>query len=57
MSKLSKLHIESPAICHSHKDPLFLIKEESGVEISDDLLIPVVHELQQICNSMEVTSL
>jgi hypothetical protein len=57
LSKLSKLHIESPAIGHPHKDPLFLIKEESVVELSDDLLVPVVPELQQICNSMEVTSL
>jgi hypothetical protein len=57
LSKLSKLHIESPAISHPHKDPLFLIKEESGVELSDDLLVPVVPKLQQIGNSMEVTSL
>jgi hypothetical protein len=56
-SKVSKLHIESPAIGHPPKDPLFLIKEESGVELNNDLLVPVVHELQQICNSMEVTSL
>jgi hypothetical protein len=56
-SEQTKLHIESPAIGHPHKDPLFLIKEESVVELSDDLLVPVVPELQQICNSMEVTSL
>jgi hypothetical protein len=57
LSKLSKLHIESLAIGHPHKDHLFLIKEESGVELSNDLLVPVVPELQQICNSMEGTSL
>jgi hypothetical protein len=57
LSKLSKFHIESPAICHPHKDPLFIIKEESGVELSDDLLLPVVPELQQIYNTIEVTSL
>jgi hypothetical protein len=57
LSKLSKLHIESRAIGHPHNDPLFLIKEESGVELSDDLLVPVVPKLQQIYNSMEVTSL
>jgi hypothetical protein len=57
LSKLSRLHIESPTIGHPHKDTLFLIKEESGVELSDDLLVLVVPELQQICNSMEVTGL
>jgi hypothetical protein len=57
LRKLSKVHNESPAIGHPHKDPLFLIKEESGVELSDDLLVPVVPKLQEICNSMKVTSL
>jgi hypothetical protein len=45
------------AIGHPHKDPLFLVKEESGVELSDDFLIPIVPKLQQISDSMEVTSL
>jgi hypothetical protein len=55
MSKLRELDIESSAISHPHKDHLFLIKEESRVELSDDLLVLIVLELQQICNPMEVT--
>jgi hypothetical protein len=45
------------AISHPHKDPLFLVKEESGVEFGDDFLIPVVPKLQQISDSMQVTNL
>jgi hypothetical protein len=33
-------------IGHPHKDPLFLIKKESGVELSIDFLIPIVPKLQ-----------
>jgi hypothetical protein len=32
-------------ISHLHKDPLFLVKEESGVELSDDFLILIVPKL------------
>jgi hypothetical protein len=45
------------AICHPHKYPLFLVKEESGVELDNDFLIPIVPKLQQISDSMQVTSL
>jgi hypothetical protein len=31
LSKLSQLHMKPPAISHPHKDPLFLIIEESEV--------------------------
>jgi hypothetical protein len=55
LSKLRELDIKSSAISHPHKDLLFLVKEESRVELSDDLLVPIVPELQQICNPMEVT--
>jgi hypothetical protein len=44
-------------ISHPHKDPLFLVIEESGVEIGDDFLILVVPKLKQISNTMQVTSL
>jgi hypothetical protein len=41
LSKLSELDVKPPSICHPHEDSL-LVKEESGVELDDDLLIPVV---------------
>jgi hypothetical protein len=37
--------MEPPAIGHPHEDPLFLVIEESGVEISYDLLIPIMPKL------------
>jgi hypothetical protein len=49
--------MEPSAISHSHKDPVFLIIEESGVELGDDFLIPVVPKLEQISDTMQVTSL
>jgi hypothetical protein len=49
--------MEPSAISHPHKDPLFLVIEESGVELRDDLLIPVVPKLEQISDTMQVTSL
>jgi hypothetical protein len=48
--------MEPSAICHPHKDPLFLVIEESGVELGDDFLIPVVPKLEQISDTMQVTS-
>jgi hypothetical protein len=45
------------AISHPHKDPLFLVIEESGVELRDDFLIPVVSKLEQVSDTMQVTSL
>jgi hypothetical protein len=56
LSKLSKLDVKPFAFCHPHKDPLFLVKEESGVELSDDPLVPVTAELQQVGDAMKVTS-
>jgi hypothetical protein len=49
--------MEPSAISHPHKDPLFLVIEESGVELGDDFLIPVVPKLEQISDTMQVTSL
>jgi hypothetical protein len=57
LSKLSYLHMEPSSISHLHKDPLFLVIEESGVELEDDFLIPVVPKLEQIGDTMLVTSL
>jgi hypothetical protein len=45
LGKLSELDVELVAICHPQKDSLLLIKEESGVELCDDLLVPVVAKL------------
>jgi hypothetical protein len=49
--------MEPSAISHPHKDPLFLVIEESGVELGDDFLILVVHKLEQISDTMQVTRL
>jgi hypothetical protein len=43
--KLSELDVETSAIRHPYKDSLLLIKEESEVELCDDLLVPVVEKL------------
>jgi hypothetical protein len=39
--------MEPPAIGHPHEHPLFLVIEESGVELGYDLLIPIIPKLQQ----------
>jgi hypothetical protein len=49
--------MEPSAISHPCKDPLFLVIEESGVELWDDFLIPVIPKLEQISDTMHVTSL
>jgi hypothetical protein len=49
--------MQPSSISHPHKDPLFLVIEESGVELGDDFLILVVPKLQQISDIMQVTSL
>jgi hypothetical protein len=49
--------MEPSAISHPHKDPIFLIIEESEVELRDDILILVVPKLEQISDTMQVTSL
>jgi hypothetical protein len=54
LDKLSELDVEPAAICHPHKDSLFLIKEESGVELCDDLFVPVVAKLQKMREAMEL---
>jgi hypothetical protein len=48
--------MEPSAISHPHKDPLFLVIEESGVELGDDFLIPVVPKLEQISDTIQVIS-
>jgi hypothetical protein len=55
LGKLSKLYVEPLVICHPHKDFLFLIKEESGVELCDDLLVPVVAKRQKVRDAMKFT--
>jgi hypothetical protein len=49
--------MEPSVISHPHKDSLFLVIEESKVELRDDFLISVVPKLEQISNTMQVTSL
>jgi hypothetical protein len=49
--------MEPSTISHPHKDPLFLVIEESGVELIDDFLILVVPKLEQINDTMQVTRL
>jgi hypothetical protein len=49
--------MEPSAISHPHKHPLFLVIEESRVELRDDFLISVVPKLEQISDTMQVTSL
>jgi hypothetical protein len=49
--------MQPSTISHPHKDPLFLVIEESGVELGDDFLISVVPKLEQIGDTMQVTSL
>jgi hypothetical protein len=44
IGKLGELDVEPSAIGHPHEDSLFLVKEESGIEFSYDLLILVVTE-------------
>jgi hypothetical protein len=39
-------HMEPSTISHPHKDYFFLVIEESGVELRDDFLIPVVPKLE-----------
>jgi hypothetical protein len=56
LGKLSKLYVEPPTIYHPHRNPLFVVKEESRVELSDDFLIPIITELQKIGDAMEITS-
>jgi hypothetical protein len=48
--------METSAISHPHKDPLFLLIEESGVELGDDFLILVVPKLEQFNDTMQVIS-
>jgi hypothetical protein len=49
--------MEPSAISHRHKDHVFLVIEESGVELRDNFLILVVSKLEQISDTMQVTSL
>jgi hypothetical protein len=49
---LGELDVKPSAISNPHKDSLFLVKEE----LSYDLLVLVVEELQQVGDAMKVTS-
>jgi hypothetical protein len=44
--------MEPSAISHPYKDHLFLVIEESGVELEDDFLILVVSKLQRISDTV-----
>jgi hypothetical protein len=57
LSKLRYLHMEPSVISHPYKNHLFLIIEESGVELKDDFLVLVVPKLEQIGDTMQVTRL
>jgi hypothetical protein len=57
LCKLCELDVELSAISHPQEDSLFLVKEESSVELSDDFLIPVVLKRQKLSDAMELTSL
>jgi hypothetical protein len=48
--------MEPSVISHPQKYPLFLVIEESGVELRDDFLTPVVPKMEQISDTMQVTS-
>jgi hypothetical protein len=52
LSKLSELHMEPSAISHPHEYLLFLVIEESGVELGDDFLILVVPKLEKISDTV-----
>jgi hypothetical protein len=47
--------MEPPAIGHPHENPLFLVIEESGVELSYDLLILIMAKLQQLSDRSHVS--
>jgi hypothetical protein len=49
--------MEPSTISHPHKYPLFFVIEESEVELRVDFLILVVPKLEQISDTMQVTSL
>jgi hypothetical protein len=44
--------MEPSVISHRQKDSLFLVIEESGVELGDDFLISVVPKLEYISDTM-----
>jgi hypothetical protein len=55
LGKLCKLDVEPSSLGHPHKDSLFLTKEESRIELYDDLLIPVVPKWQKVRDAMKFT--
>jgi hypothetical protein len=48
--------MEPSVISHPYKDLLFLVIEESEVKLRDDFLISDVPKLEQISDTMQVTS-
>jgi hypothetical protein len=44
--------MEPPTIAHPHENPLVLVIEESGVELSYDLLILIMPKVQQLGDLM-----
>jgi hypothetical protein len=57
LCKLCELDVELSAISHPHEYSLFLVNEQSSIELSDDFLILVVPKRQELSDAMEVTSL
>jgi hypothetical protein len=53
LCKLCELDAESSTISQPHKDSLFRVKEEGGIELSDDFLILIVLETQQVCDAIK----
>jgi hypothetical protein len=56
LCKLCELCVEPSAISHPHEDSLFLVKEESSIELGDDFLILVVPKRHKLSDAMELTS-
>jgi hypothetical protein len=54
--KLCEFDVKPPPISHPHEYFLFLVKEESSIELSNDFLVLVVPKGQKISDAMELTS-
>jgi hypothetical protein len=52
LSKAGQLHMKPPTVGHPYENPFYLAIEESGIELSYDLLIPIMPKLQQLSDLM-----
>jgi hypothetical protein len=55
--KLCEPDVEPSVISYPHEDSLFLVKEETSIELGDDFLIPVVSKRQKLSDAMELRRL